>query len=123
MFHVEHSFGTRFGYLRWLQFLRTGECASFAEIARAVGRTGPAVSAWMRATDAPTDYRVREQLTEYFGEAWLLDGGDKAPEPELWKLWLRHRRADAKPLSASGFKRVTRADVDTAKKNRGKGSA
>lgn len=104
MWHVAHStFADRFGYVRWLAHLRTGESPGFADIARAIGRTGPAVSAWTVADDPPPDYRIHEPLARYFecAERWLIRDDGEPPRPELWKVWADARRADVPRLTVS----------------------
>jgi hypothetical protein len=97
-------FGGRFNYLRWLRFLRSGEAPSFAAIGLAIGRTGAAVSAWVRMAEAPTDYRIHRPLTDYFelkDGAWLIEGRGEPPMPELWPVWERARRADVRTAGAT----------------------
>lgn len=94
-FHVTHStFAERFGYALWIKHLRDGDAPSFAEIGRAVDRTGPAVSAWRNSEEPPPDYRVHPPMAAYFDidERWLIRDEGVAPEPELWTRWLRERR-------------------------------
>lgn len=95
MIHVAQSFfGVRFNYLRWRRFLETGEAPTFADIGRAVGRTGPAVGAWVHMQGAPTDYRLHGPLLEFFeleSDAWLIKDQGEAPDPELYRVWLQHQ--------------------------------
>jgi hypothetical protein len=105
--HVPLSshFGVRFGYARWLYHLRTGSSPGHAEIGREIGRTGPAVSGWMDAADAPIDWRVHTPLAEFLGidESWLVRGQGDTPRPELWEAWLAARR-QAQKADAGRFK-------------------
>ena len=94
MFHVAPStFAERFGYARWLRHLASGESPGFAEIGRAVERTGVAVSAWRDAVELPPDWRVHEPLSSFFGvdERWLIRDQGEAPRPDLWEVWIAAR--------------------------------
>jgi hypothetical protein len=112
------SFGDRFGYLLWLKHLADGEAPSYRDVGKAVERSGEAVGAWRVREDAPPDYRVHEPLAGFFGAAqeWVVTGKGEPPEPELWKFWIRYRRAQPKPVPAGAAKQVTRADVAAGKK-------
>lgn len=96
---MAHStFADRFGYVRWIAHLRTGESPGFAAIAKAIGRTGPAVGAWTEAIDPPPDYRIHEPLARYFdcSERWLIREEGEPPRPALWPVWLKDRKERAK---------------------------
>jgi hypothetical protein len=112
------GFGSRFGYARWLYHLRAGAAPTHAEIAREVNRTGPAVSAWGDADEAPVDYRVHAPLAEFLevDEAWLVKNVGEPPRPELWQAW-RAARAIKQPPEAL---RVS-ARAPTSKTNAKKG--
>jgi hypothetical protein len=101
------TFAERFGFARWLRFLATGEASSFAEIGRAVDRTGQAVSAWSSAGDAPTDWRVHEPLAAFLSveDAWLVKNAGEPPRADLWAVWIAARRPKvAKRLGPSVIK-------------------
>lgn len=88
------TFSERFGFARWLRHLTTGESPGFAEIGRAVERTGPAVGAWLQSDDPPPDWRVHEPLATYFGvdERWLIREQGEPPRLDLWEVWIAARR-------------------------------
>lgn len=88
------AFGERLGYARWLKHLTDGVAPAHAEIGREVGRTGPAVGAWMDEEEPPTDYRVHGPLAAFLGvdERWLIKNEVEPPRPELWKAWIAERR-------------------------------
>lgn len=117
---IEETFGARFGYLRWLRFLRDGDAASWAEIGRAIGRTGQAISAWGSMREVPTDYRLHRPLLDYFelkdGE-WLIEGRGNPPMPDLWSVWLQARRADVK-AARPGTQLITRSTAKATKTGR-----
>lgn len=94
-FHVEQSFGTRLGYLRWLRHLLTGEAPGHAEIGRAVGLTGQAIMGWAARDEPPDNWRHHEPLAAFFGvdDTWLIRGQGNPPRPELWRAWLEARGA------------------------------
>lgn len=113
--HVARStFGERLGYARWLYHLVTGEAPAYAEIGRATGRTGQAVSGWMGVAESPADYRVHAPTAEFLGvdERWLFRDEGEPPRPELWKEWIKERRRAPR---AGGFRRT---DVDADAKRR-----
>jgi hypothetical protein len=87
-------FGERLGYARWLYHLVTGAAPSHAEIGREVGRTGPAVGAWMEEQEPPSDYRVHAPLAAFLGveEGWLIRDAGEPPRAELWAAWTAERR-------------------------------
>jgi transcriptional regulator with XRE-family HTH domain len=91
----------RLGYLRWLFHLLLGEAPSHAEIGKAVGVTGQAVSGWMKRETAPTDYDSVKALVAYFGadERWLVKGEGEPSRPDLWSVWLRARSRKVSDLS------------------------
>jgi hypothetical protein len=95
------GFGSRFGYARWLYHLRHAAAPTHAEIARAVNRTGPAVSAWAEVDEAPVDYRVHEPLADFLevDEAWLVKNVGDPPRADLWEAW-RSARAIKQPPEA-----------------------
>lgn len=90
------KFYERFGYARWLYHLDTGAAPAHAEIAREIGRTGPAVSGWMDDENPPTDYRVHQPLADFLGvdAKWLISDVGEAPRPQLWAVWLKARRSE-----------------------------
>jgi hypothetical protein len=90
-------FGQRFGYARWLKHLVDGTAPTHAEIGRAVGRTGPAVGAWLAESEPPSDWKVHAPLAGFLGvdEGWLVKQEGKPPRPELWREWLVARALDA----------------------------
>lgn len=108
---MEHSFGIRLGYARWLKHLRDGWAPGHAEIGKAVGRTGQAVRGWAQLDDAPTDYRIHEPLVEFLGidETWLIRGDGDAPKPDLWKEWTRARKIQLRAAPKGAFPKLTRA--------------
>lgn len=95
-----------------------GSAPGWAEIGRAVGRSGVGVSYWQDNDEAPSDYKVHEPLAAFFGAdaAWLIHGKGKPPNSDLWAVWLRYRRAQPKNRAAAAFKEITRADVAADKK-------
>lgn len=119
------TFGDRFGFLLWLKHLENGEPPSYRDVGKAVERTGEAVGAWRVREDAPPDYRLHDPLADFFGAdpEWIVTGKGEPPEPELWKVWTRYRRAQPKSVPAGAAKQITRADVAAAKKATGKRSA
>lgn len=92
------TFGERFGFALWMAHLTTGEVPSYADIGRRVGRTGPAVGAWIAANDPPPDWKVHEPLAKYLGveDDWLVKGRGEPPDQILWSRWIAHRRGSAK---------------------------
>lgn len=92
-------FSERFGYARWLRHLATGEAPGFAEVGRAVERTGQAVSAWSSAEEAPVDWRVHGPLARFLDveENWLIKNVGEPPLPDLWRVWTGVRRKSAPP--------------------------
>lgn len=91
---LAHStFALRFGYAVWLLHLKRGDAPGFAEIGRAVTRTGQAVSAWAVAEEAPVDYRVHGPLAAFLSveEGWLVKNVGDPPRPDLWKAWTEAR--------------------------------
>jgi hypothetical protein len=116
--HVPQSsrFSLRIGYAGWLLHLRRGEPVGFAEIGRAVGRTGQAVSGWFRAPHPPVDYRVHAALAGFLGvdADWLVRDAGDPPRPELWAAWTATRKDD-QPLSSG---RVSDEEVAIARAER-----
>lgn len=113
---AESNFALRLGYAGWLLHLKRGEAPGFAEIGRAVTRTGQAVSAWAGADEAPTDYRVHRPLAAFLQveEGWLIRGEGEPPRPELWKAWTVARQSDVggpipgvRDVPAGAVERVT----------------
>jgi hypothetical protein len=99
---VAHSpFSVRFGYALWIQHLKRGEVPGWAEIGRAVTRTGQAVSAWATAAEAPVDYRVHAPLAEFLevDEAWLVKNVGEPPQPDLWQTWRAARAIRQPPVA------------------------
>lgn len=113
------GFGSRFGYARWLYHLRTGSAPTHAEIAREVKRTGPAVSAWVEADDAPVDYRVHAPLAEFLevDEAWLVKNAGEPPRAELWQAW-RAARERASGPNPKLDRKLTVAETQSAREIR-----
>jgi len=117
------AFSERLGFALWLYALNHGgRVPGNATIARAVGRTGPAVTVWLKQNYAPPDYEPKDSqrlkaplhqaLADYLAvpKDWLIDGEGDAPEPDLWKQWLarqRHRRASSSVVSTKQRKRGT----------------
>jgi hypothetical protein len=103
MFHVAplaHSrFGERFGYALWLAYLTRGKALPYAEIARAVKRTGPAVGAWLKLDEPPDDWNVHAPLADVLGvdELWLIRDQGEAPRPAFWEVWIAERRTVRAP--------------------------
>jgi hypothetical protein len=105
------AFSERLAYALWLYALNHGgRVPGNATIARAVGRTGPAVTQWLKQDYAPPDYEpkdsqrkkapLHEALASYLDvpKDWLIDGVGEPPEPELWRQWIvrqRHHRASS----------------------------
>jgi hypothetical protein len=86
------TFGLRLGFARWLRHLVEGEAPGHADIGRAVGVTGPAVSLWMGQDKAPKwDYH--RALADYLGvdKDWLIEGIGEPPHKQLWRLWIARR--------------------------------
>lgn len=113
-FHVARDdFSVRFGYVRWLFHLLTGEAPGFAEIGKAIGVTGQAVSGWAKRDTAPTGYASNKALVAYFGagEGWLIEGQGKPPRPDLWEVWLaaRARKSSALPPAIGDLEQVAKA--------------
>jgi hypothetical protein len=93
--HVAHSlFSERFGFARWLKHLTDGDPPGWAEIGRAVGRTGQAISGYSEEAEPPIDFRVHAALAEFLGvdERWIIRDEGQAPMPELWEVWISARR-------------------------------
>ena len=87
----------------WLWHLAYGEAPSLREIGDAVGRTGPAVSAWRFKAEFPGKSTAGTALADFFGvvgaeRAWLIDGAGDAPDPQLFALWENARKIDAQKL-------------------------
>lgn len=101
MKRISGDFALRFGYARWLRHLLSGEPPGYAEIGRATGLTGQAVSGWSSREEAPTNYKVHRPLAEFLGvdRDWLIDGAGDAPDSALWTRWLRAREASADPFA------------------------
>jgi transcriptional regulator with XRE-family HTH domain len=112
-FHVARDdFSVRFGYVRWLFHLLTGEAPGFAEIGKAIGVTGQAVSGWAKRESAPASYASNKALVAYFGasEAWLIEGQGGPPRPDLWDVWLaaRTRKGGALPPAITDLEHVAK---------------
>ncbi len=117
---MEHStFGERLEYLRWITYLRQGSPPSWTDIGEGIGYTSEGVSKW-RVSEKPPRYEVHRPLADYFElkdsePRWLIDGVGEPPEPQLWKVWARYRRATPKAVPKGATKQITRADVAAAK--------
>ncbi len=94
--------------------LERDELPSFAEIGRAVGRTGQAVSAWATADEPPPGpLDFYDRVADYLGAdvRWLFQREGEPPQPALWAVWLDYRR---------GTKTTAVAATATPKKTRAK---
>lgn len=65
-----------------------------AALGKAGGRTGPAVTAWLDAIEAPPDWKIQNPISEFLGVSavWLFQDMEPAPEKSLWEVWLKTRR-------------------------------
>lgn len=111
--HVTPStFGLRLGYANWLYHLSTGEPLTLAAIAKAVGRTGPAVGSWFARALPPPDYLdgtpLHEPLASTLGvsKEWLINGHGDAPMPDLWKIWVGARRPETDEFTVPAYKQI-----------------
>lgn len=119
------TFGQRFGYARWLYHLRTGDAPTNKAIAEQVGRSAPAVGAWVVAEAPPPHYITHAPLAAFFelDERWLLRGEGDPPYPELWKEWLAAREREARePKDATPYV-IAVPDQRGGKKKRAKRSS
>lgn len=123
---AKSRFGDRFGYVRWLKHLERGEALDHADIGRAIGRTGPAVSAWQGMREPPAakpDFYT--QVADYFGVSreWLFEDKDGPPHPDLWKAWIaareRHRPVRAAELSPAQIALAPRPGAKAKRRKRG----
>lgn len=115
----QSTFGIRLGYLRWLRHLIDGAAPAWADIGRAINYTGEGVSKWQVNETPPVDYTVHRPLAAFFDlkdDRWLIHNEGDPPQPDLWKIWLRYRRADPKMVPAGAAKNITEA-ARSAKKN------
>lgn len=94
------AFSERFGFAMWLRHLIRGEAPSYAEIGRAVAKSGDkamsgqAVGAWAHREAAPKNYELHKPLATFFDvpKDWLVDDDGEPPRPELWDVWIAQRR-------------------------------
>lgn len=65
-----------------------------AALGKAGGRTGPAVTAWLDAIEAPPDWKIQKPISDFLGvpKVWLFEDAEAAPEKSLWEVWLKTRR-------------------------------
>jgi hypothetical protein len=93
------TFGERFEYAVFLYHLEHGRAPGNAEIGKAVGRKGQAVTLWSVREAPPPDYRdgkpLHVPLAAFFGvdRTWLIDNDGEPPRPDLWRDWITKRRA------------------------------
>ena len=113
------EFGARLGYVRWLFHLLTGESPSFAEIGKAVGVSGQAVSGWAKRAAPPVGYESSKALVAFFGvdEDWLIGGHGDPPRPDLWRIWIaaRTRRLGALPPAIGSLEEIAPSQERKAK--------
>lgn len=119
---MEPSFSSRFGYARWLKHLREGQAPTHAAIGDAIGgRTGQGVAKMGKAEKPPKDWEIHTPLATFLGvdELWLIRNVGEPPEPELWKVWLRYRRADPAGIRKTRTKAETAADKRSRRERTG----
>lgn len=98
---MEHStFSERLAYARLLHHFFAGEPVGNAEIGRVVNHSGQWVTGIADKDSPPKDFNVQKPIAELLGvrAEWLFKNEGEPPRPEMWKLWIRVRRARPRQL-------------------------
>jgi len=91
------GFADRLAYVRWLRMRGRVAFENDREFAEALGVTYGWFAKWKSRRDAPEARKETNALAralEPMGVTydWLFDNIGEAPEPEMWRDWLRARR-------------------------------